>query len=92
MSVITNDHLLDRLRWRYATKQFDPSRKISADTWRTLEETLVLTPSSFGLQPWTFVVLTDPVVREKLKAESRGQLQITDSSHFVIFAARTSLD
>jgi len=92
MSIITNDRLLDRLRWRYATKQFDPTRKISADTWRTLEESLVLTPSSFGLQPWAFVVLTNPLVREKLKAESRGQSQITDSSHFVIFAARTSLD
>ena len=92
MSVIDNELLLDRLRWRYATKQFDSSRKIPADAWHTLEETLVLTPSSFGLQPWAFVVVTDPAVREKLKVESRGQSQISDSSHFVVFAARTSLD
>ena len=92
MSNISNELLIDRLKWRYAAKQFDPSRKIPSDTWAALEEALVLTPSSFGLQPWTFVVVNDPEIRAKLRAESRNQSQITDSSHFVVFAARTSLD
>ena len=92
MSNISNELLIDRLKWRYAAKQFDSSRKIPSDTWAALEEALVLTPSSFGLQPWTFVVVNDPEIRAKLRAESRNQSQITDSSHFVVFAARTSLD
>lgn len=92
MSTISPDILLDRLKWRYATKHFDPTQKIPAETWRALEETLVLTPSSFGLQPWVFVVVADPEIRAKLRAESRNQAQITDSSHFVVFAARTALD
>ena len=51
---ITSSQVVDRLRWRYATKQFDPGRKISEADWSALEETLVLTPSSYGLQPWKF--------------------------------------
>ncbi|MET0252874.1 MAG: nitroreductase family protein [Terrimicrobiaceae bacterium] len=41
------------MKWRYATKQFDPQRKIDSSTWATLEEALILSPSSFGLQPWS---------------------------------------
>jgi nitroreductase len=92
MSTISIDILLNRLQWRYATKQFDPTQKIPAETWQALEETLVLTPSSFGLQPWAFVVVSDPDIRAKLRVESRNQSQITDSSNFVVFAARTTLD
>ncbi len=92
MSTISIDILLHHLKWRYATKQFDAGQKIAAETWNALEEALVLTPSSFGLQPWAFVVVADPDIRAKLRAESRNQSQITDSSHFVVFAARTELD
>lgn len=83
--------LLDALRWRYATKQFDPRRKIPADQWAALEEALVLSPSSGGLQPRRFVVVTDPAVREKLLPASFGQTQITEASHLVVFAAATDL-
>jgi len=72
MNTITSQHLLGQLNWRYATKQFDPQRKISPADWAALEEALVLTPSSFGLQPWKFVVVTDPARREKLVAASWG--------------------
>ena len=63
MNAINNEQLLRRLNWRYATKQFDPHRKISAADWATLEEALLLTPSSGGLQPWKFIVVTDPAVQ-----------------------------
>jgi len=46
--------LIDALNWRYATKRFDPTRKIPADVWHALEQSLVLSPSSIGLQPWKF--------------------------------------
>ena len=83
--------LLAQLNWRYATKQFDPRRKIDPKTWAALEETLVLTPSSFGLQPWKFLVVADPEVREKLVPASWGQRQVADASHLVVFAAKSSL-
>ena len=86
--TISSQQLLDRLNWRYATKQFDPNRKINAQDWATLEEALLLTPSSGGLQPWKFIVVTDPAVRAKLLPASYGQSQITNASHLVVFAAK----
>lgn len=86
MSHITTDHLIGQLRWRYATKQFDPAKKIPAETWAALEDVLVLAPSSFGLQPWSFVVVSDPAVREQLRAASWKQGQVVDASHLVVFA------
>lgn len=88
---MTADSLLSALRWRYATKQFDPSRSITDADWQALEESLVLTPSSFGLQPWKFLVVRDPALRAELLAQSWGQKQATDASHFVVLAARTDL-
>jgi nitroreductase len=90
--TISPDRLLSSLRWRYATKRFDADRKIPDSTWDAIEESLVLTPSSFGLQPWQFLVIQDPAVRTALLAESWGQTQVTDASHFVVFTARTGID
>ncbi|MEO8613691.1 MAG: NAD(P)H-dependent oxidoreductase [Luteolibacter sp.] len=89
--TISPDKLLYSLRWRYATKQFDASRKIPANVWDALEESLVLTPSSFGLQPWKFIVVADPSVRMKLLPESWKQPQVIDASHYVVLTARTDL-
>ena len=70
---ISNQLLLESLQWRYAVKQFDPSKKISADDWSTIEQSLILTPSSYGLQPWKFYVITDPTIRESLvEMEDQG--------------------
>ncbi len=91
MSTITSQQLLERLNWRYATKLFDPSRKISDADWNTLEDALILSPSSGGLQPWKFIVVTDPAVRAKLLPASYGQAQITNASHLVVFASKNNL-
>lgn len=91
MNSIAPTQLIENLSWRYATKQFDPARKISGDHWKTLEQAMTLAPSSYGLQPWGFVVVTDPKVREKLRAVSWNQPQITDASHLVVFCAKTNL-
>jgi nitroreductase len=90
MNTINRSQLIDQLKWRYATKQFDPARKISAQDWAALEEALVLTPSSFGLQPWTFFVIDDPDVRARLLLASYGQPQVVDASHLVVFATKTN--
>jgi nitroreductase len=83
--------LLAALHFRYATKQFDPARQISAETWEVLEQALVLAPSSFGLQPWKFIVINDPELRARLRQHSWGQSQITDASRLVVFTTRTDL-
>lgn len=80
------------LSWRYATKRFDPSRKISETDWDTLERSLLLAPSSFGLQPWHFVVITNAELRKKLQPHSWNQPQIVEASHLVVLAAMTSID
>ncbi|MCE2863042.1 MAG: hypothetical protein RIR76_1483 [Verrucomicrobiota bacterium] len=89
---VAPDLLLQALRWRYATKRFDPARSIPAGTWATLEESLVLTPSSLGLQPWRFLVITDPELKEALSAVSWRQTQPRDCSHFVVMTVRRGLD
>lgn len=83
--------LIATLNWRYATKKFDPTRSIAPEIWGALEQSLVLTPSSIGLQPWRFLVVADPGVKEALVGASRGQTQPRDCSHFVVFAARRNL-
>jgi len=85
------EHLLNNLKWRYAVKKFDATRKIDASAWRTLEQAAIHAPSSFGLQPWKFVVVTDPAVRQRLRAASWNQSQITDASHLIVFARKTGL-
>jgi nitroreductase len=92
MTPITTAALVDALKWRYATKRFDPAKKIPDDVWAALEQSLVLTPSSFGIQPWKFLVVQDPDTREKLVAASWGQAQVADCSHFVVFALYENLD
>ncbi len=86
------ERLVQQLRWRYATKKFDPTRKIPADVWHALEEALVLSPSSFGLQPWKFIVITDPALRQRLRAASWNQAQVVEASHLVAFAHRQDLN
>lgn len=89
-TAVTNESLLTQLRWRYATKAFDPAKKISATDWAAMEEALILSPSSYGMQPYHFLVITDPAVREKLVPVSWNQRQPADCSHYVVFAVRTA--
>lgn len=91
MKPVSNETVLQQLNWRYATKRFDPTRTISPEDWHTLEQSLVLTPSSFGLQPWRFIVVTDPDTKNQLKSFSWGQSQVADGSHVVVFACRQKL-
>lgn len=83
--------LLDSLKFRYATKQFDSARQIPDDAWHALEQSLLLAPSSFGLQPWKFLVVNDPELRARLRKKSWNQCQITDASRFVVFTTRTDV-
>lgn len=84
--------LIAALNWRYATKKFDPLKTIPAETWDALEQSLVLAPSSIGLQPWKFVVVTDAAVKAQLVQASYRQTQAADCSHFVALAVRRDID
>jgi nitroreductase len=91
-TVSAPNSVLQQLQWRYAVKKFDPSKKIPDDVWNALEQSLVLTPSSFGLQPWKFFVVQNPEMRQTLLAHSWGQAQVVDASHLVVFAIKKDLN
>lgn len=87
-STLTPEQLLHQLQWRYATKKFDPTQKIPTATWEALEQSLVLTPSSFGLQPWKFLVVQNSQIRQQLLEYSFGQTQVVDASHLVVLTIK----
>jgi nitroreductase/dihydropteridine reductase len=84
--------LIEKLNWRYATKTFDPKKKLSAEQLDTLLSAVQLSASSMGLQPYRVLVIEDPEIREKLREAAYGQQQITQASHLIVFAAETKLD
>ena len=91
MQPVTPDDLLGHLRWRYAVKKFDAARSIPEATWAALEESLVLSSSSYGLQPWKFFVVRTPETRARLLPHSWGQKQVVDASHLVVFALKDNV-
>ena len=83
--------LKDKLAWRFATKKFDPSKKLSEEQLNELLETVRLAPSSYGLQHYKILVIKDPEVKAKLREAAYGQAQLTHSSHVIVFAAETGI-
>lgn len=84
-------NLKESLLWRYATKQFDPAKKLTEEQLSTLTEALRLTASSFGLQPWKFIVVSDPALRAQLRQHSWDQPQVTDCSHLIVLCAKDAM-
>ncbi|QQL49382.1 NAD(P)H-dependent oxidoreductase [Mucilaginibacter ginkgonis] len=84
--------LFEKLSWRYATKKFDPTKKIAADKLQQVLDTVRLSPSSMGLQHYRILMIENPEVRARLRQASYGQAQITDSSQVIVFAAETNID
>src|SRR5690606_1960272 len=80
------------LKWRYATKQFDATKKISDEAIGLLKEAIQLSASSYGLQPYKVLIISDPKVKEQLKEAAFGQPQLVDSSHVVVFANISDLN
>lgn len=79
--------LIQKLRWRYATKKMDSQRKVPQEKVERILEAVRLTPTSSGLQPFEIIVVTNHEVREKIQAIAWNQSQITDGSHLLVFAA-----
>ncbi|WP_372655733.1 NAD(P)H-dependent oxidoreductase [Halobacteriovorax sp.] len=80
---------IEKLEWRYATKEFDATKKLSEEQVKTLAESLRLAASSFGLQPWTFYIISNDDVKQKLLPHSWNQKQVVDCSHQIVFCTMT---
>ena len=78
---------------RYATKKFDPTRRISDEDWATLVEVGRLAPSSLGFEPWKMLLLNNEVMKQDLKPMAWGAVSMLDgASHFVIYLARKGVN
>jgi len=91
MSYVSADKLVEAMTWRYATKAFDGSREIAREERAALLAALRLSPSSYGLQPWLFLMVDDPAKREKLGSfVPANKPKIENSSLFIVLARRKS--
>jgi nitroreductase len=86
------NNYIENLNWRYATKKFNPEKEVSDENLEILLDSIRLSASSYGLQPYEVIVIKDPEVKDKLKSSAFGQPQITDSSYLLVFAYRTDID
>ena len=88
---LTPDQIIQTLNWRYATKKFSPEKKIPDDVWHALEQSLVLAPSAFGMQPWKFFVVRSPKIRQQLVEPAWGQTKVAEASHLVVLAIKKDI-
>lgn len=86
MNTVSSEAITAQLNWRYATKSFDSSKKISDQDWQLLADAICLTPTSYGLQPVKAIVVQNAAKRKELRAVSWNQSQVEDCSHFVVLA------
>ncbi len=84
--------LIDDLKWRYATKIFDPTIQISEENLKKIMKAVQLSASSYGLQLYRVLIIENKDLREKLKPVSWGQNQITEASHLVVFCNYTEVE
>ena len=85
------EKILKALNWRYATNIFDQSKKVSEDDIHTILESARLSPSSFGLEMWKFIVIKNPEIRAKLREAGYGQAKISEASHLILITYRTDV-
>jgi nitroreductase len=83
--------IIEALEWRYAVQKYDSSKRISDSDLDILKESIRLTPTSYGLQPFQVLIIEDKNIREKLKEASYGQSPVLDSSHLIVFAAHKNI-
>jgi len=73
-------------KWRYATKKFDATQKISTEDLNSLKEAIRLSSSSYGLQPYQVLIVENPELRAQILPAAYGQSQVIDASHLIVFA------
>ncbi len=92
MSRVDNEVLHTQMNWRYACKKFDPTKKIREADLKILTESLRLAASSYGLQPWKFIIVQNPEIRKQLFEVSWRQSPVTEASHFIVLAYKEKVD
>lgn len=87
--MLSKQEILAAYQFRHACKQYDPSKSISDEDFRFILECARLSPSSFGFEPWRFLVIESPVVKEIIYSTAWGAKdKINDCSRFVVILAR----
>ena len=83
-------NFIKNANWRYATKKFDTTKKVSNEDLEILKEAIRLSASSYGLQPYKVLIIDNPELRAQLQPAAWGQSQIVDASQLLIFANITN--
>lgn len=84
--------VIEKLLWRYSVKLFDSDRKLSENQLENVLESMRLSASSFGLQPWKFLVITNPALRTELQKHAWNQVQVTTCSHLIVLCAKKEMN
>lgn len=79
--------LLDHLKWRYATKKYDATKKVSQENVDKIVEAIRLTPTSSGLQQFRLIVITNQALKDQIVPIASGQQIVADCSHLLVFVA-----
>jgi nitroreductase len=82
---------LTQLDWRFAAKDFNPSKKVSDENLQKILDAIRLSPSSFGLQPFHIHVVTNPETKQKIRQNAWNQPQVENCSHLLVFSSRTDI-
>ena len=84
-------NIIENLEWRYATKKFDPEKKVDEETIEKLKKAIQLSASSYGLQPYKILIIEDEALKKKLQPASWNQSQIVDCSHLFVFCSDATI-
>jgi len=84
-------NFIKNANWRYATKKFDATKKVSDADFQILKDAIRLSASSYGLQPYQVILVENPELRAQLQPAAWGQAQLVDASHVLVFANITNI-
>lgn len=87
-----NTSIIKALNWRYAVKEFDPKKKVSDEDFSEILEAARLSPSSYGLQPWKFIVVNDPGLRKQIRAAAWDQTKVTEASKLIVLTVNKKVN
>ena len=79
-------NFIENAQWRYATKKFDTTKKVSPEDLETLKKAMSLTATSYGLEPYKIFIIENQHIKNQLVAASWGQQIVADASHLIVFA------
>lgn len=84
--------IIEKLKWRYAVKNFNADKKLSEEKIATLKESFNLTATSYGLQPLKMLVVSNPEVIKEMVPMSMNQAQVGNASHILVICTETKID